>query len=118
MRFSAFISYCLVCFICIFIIAGFASGNTITHTQSPKNKKMPSIIVFSASKGDVIFNHELHLEAMKSEGCIPCHRTNTPKAGDIKTRFDERVAHYFCRGCHRDKEQGPTECHQCHKGKK
>jgi hypothetical protein len=34
------------------------------------------------------------------------------------TRFDERVAHHFCRGCHRDKGRGPVECHECHKDQK
>lgn len=99
----------------LLLLTSLASANTIKHTQSGKDKKMPGVFVFSASKGEVIFNHEQHLAAMKDEGCIPCHHTNTPKAGDIKTRFDERVAHYFCRGCHRDKDKGPTECHQCHK---
>lgn len=101
----------------LFLLNTTASANTVTHTQSSSNVKMPGLFVFSASKGDVKFNHELHLIALKDEGCIPCHHTQTPKAGDIKTRFDERVAHYFCRGCHRDKGKGPTECHQCHKKK-
>jgi len=100
-----------------FIFANLSGANTIKHTKSGKDGNMPGIVVFSASNGDVIFNHELHLSALNDEGCIPCHRTNSPKAGDIKTRFDERVAHYFCRGCHRYKEMGPTECHQCHKKK-
>lgn len=99
----------------LLLSAGASSANSAKRMHSPASKDLPETIIFSASKGDVSFNHPLHLEAMKAEGCVPCHQTKTPKKGDIKTRFDERIAHYFCRGCHRDKGQGPTECHQCHK---
>jgi hypothetical protein len=34
------------------------------------------------------------------------------------TRFDQKVAHYFCKGCHREMGAGPVECHECHKEKK
>jgi len=74
-------------------------------------------IVFPASKGNVHFSHDFHVMVLKNEECIPCHKTNTPSAKDTKSRFDQRVAHYFCRGCHLDKGRGPTECHGCHENK-
>ncbi len=74
--------------------------------------------IFKSPKGDVRFNHEQHQARMKAESCLPCHKTRTPTKGHTMTRFDERVAHYFCKGCHREKGRGPTECHECHNGKK
>lgn len=79
------------------------------HITSAEGK-----FVFPASKGDVVFDHEMHQKRMKAEGCIPCHKSNNPTPESIHTRFDERIAHYFCRGCHREKGAGPVECHQCH----
>lgn len=72
-------------------------------------------LIFKSDKGDVRFNHDLHQSMMKSESCIPCHRTETPTRQRTMTRFDQRIAHYFCKGCHREKGRGPVECHECHK---
>ncbi len=71
--------------------------------------------IFSASKGNVRFNHDLHQSLMKAESCLPCHKTETPTKAHTMTRFDQRIAHYFCKGCHREKGRGPVECHECHK---
>jgi hypothetical protein len=73
--------------------------------------------IFKASKGNVRFNHDLHQVVMKTESCIPCHKTKTPTKEHKMSRFDQRVAHSFCKGCHREKGLGPQECHECHKGK-
>ena len=73
--------------------------------------------IFKASKGYVHFNHNRHQAEMKAESCIPCHKTKTPTRELTMTRFDQRVAHYFCKGCHREKGRGPVECHECHKEK-
>lgn len=74
--------------------------------------------VFKSAKGDVRFNHDLHQAVMKRESCLPCHKSKKPTKEHIMSRFDERVAHYFCKGCHREKGSGPVECHQCHKENK
>jgi hypothetical protein len=74
--------------------------------------------IFKSAKGDVRFNHNLHQNRMKAESCIPCHKTKTPTKEHTMSRFDQRVAHYFCKGCHREKGHGPVECHECHKGSK
>jgi hypothetical protein len=74
--------------------------------------------LFPSSKGNVRFNHDLHQAEMKDDSCIPCHKTRTPTKVHTMTRFDQRVAHSFCKGCHREKGRGPLECHECHKNKK
>ncbi|MEI7817129.1 MAG: cytochrome c3 family protein, partial [Desulfuromonadales bacterium] len=68
--------------------------------------------------GNVRFNHDLHQAVMKAEFCLPCHKTKTPTKAQTMTRFDQRIAHSFCKGCHREKGRGPVECHECHKEKK
>lgn len=74
--------------------------------------------IFKSPKGDVRFNHDKHQAIMKSEYCLPCHKTKTPTKAHTMTRFDQRGAHSFCKGCHREKGLGPVECHECHKEKK
>jgi len=74
--------------------------------------------IFKASKGNVRFNHDLHQAEMKTESCIPCHTSKTPTKEHRMSRFDQRAAHSFCKGCHREKDRGPMECHECHKEKK
>lgn len=70
---------------------------------------------FKSPKGDVRFNHDLHQMLMKTDECIPCHKTKTPTKEHKMSRFDQRSAHSFCKGCHKDSGQGPLECHECHK---
>lgn len=74
--------------------------------------------IFTSSKGYVRFDHDLHQAVMKAESCFPCHKTRTPTKAHTMTRFNQRVAHSFCRGCHREKGRGPVECHECHKENK
>lgn len=88
-----------------------APEKTVTYDQKSKN----IIFVFKADRGDVRFNHDLHIAEMKKESCIPCHQTDKPTKENKMSRFDQRLAHYFCKGCHREKGRGPTECHECHK---
>jgi uncharacterized protein YlaI len=97
-------------------------------TQPPKQtlslmeQKVPrskNIIVFPNDKGEVVFNHAIHSQKFKEDDCILCHRTNKPTKDKIMTRFDNhKIAHYFCKGCHREVGSGPTECGGCHNYKK
>lgn len=73
--------------------------------------------IFKASKGNVRFNHDKHQREMQTESCVPCHKTKTPTKEHTMSRFDKRAAHSFCKGCHREKDRGPVECHECHKEK-
>jgi hypothetical protein len=81
------------------------------------DKSRDEIFVFPASRGDVTFNHTAHQKRLASEGCIPCHKTDKPSSFRPEKRFEARIAHYFCKGCHREMGKGPTECPQCHKPK-
>lgn len=86
---------------------------TVIHDRTTN----ATIFVFKADRGDVYFNHDLHQLNMKDEACIPCHKTTTPTKESTLTRLDQRMAHYFCKGCHKKAGKGPTECHECHKTK-
>jgi hypothetical protein len=77
------------------------------------------LLIFPNSKGEVIFSHTKHLKSLKKDECILCHRIENPTLESIQTRFDNhRVAHTFCKNCHRTLGKGPTECHQCHNYKR
>jgi hypothetical protein len=78
-----------------------------------------NLLIFPNNKGEVIFSHSKHLQSLSQDQCILCHRVENPTLESIQTRFDNhRVAHTFCKGCHREMGKGPTECHQCHNYKK
>ena len=88
----------------------------LLEQRIPRSK---NVIVFPNDKGEVLFNHAIHSKKFKGDDCILCHRTDKPTKDKILTRFDNhRIAHYFCKGCHREVGAGPTECHECHNYKK
>lgn len=104
----------------ILIVILILTASTASVAQNDYSIKIdPSngnrFFTFKSDKGAVIFNHDLHQDIMKTDSCIPCHKTKTPTKGHTMTRFDQRYAHAFCKGCHKDKGKGPTECHECHK---
>lgn len=74
--------------------------------------------IFESAKGNVRFNHERHQDRMKAESCLPCHKTKTPTREHTMSRFNKQIAHSFCKRCHKENGRGPTECHECHNGKK
>lgn len=86
------------------------------HAEEVRSKpRIGKKITFHASRGDVVFDHNMHVDELKGESCAPCHRTNSPLGKETMARFDARIAHYFCKGCHRERGRGPTECPGCHK---
>jgi Na+-translocating ferredoxin:NAD+ oxidoreductase RNF subunit RnfB len=88
-----------------------AQADIFSRTISPAK----NLLVFPNAKGEVIFSHSIHLMSLKENQCILCHRIENPTLEKIQSRFENhRVAHSFCKGCHRDLGKGPTECHQCH----
>jgi len=92
-----------------------AQTDFFTRSISPEKDRL----IFTSSKGEVIFSHSKHARSLKEHDCILCHRIGNPTLKNIQSRFeDHRVAHYFCKGCHSDMAKGPTECHQCHNYKK
>lgn len=77
------------------------------------------LLVFPSAKGEVVFSHRKHLRSLKQDQCIRCHRIENPTLEQIQSRFENhRVAHSFCKGCHREMGKGPTECHECHNYRK
>jgi hypothetical protein len=91
------------------------STGFFTRSISPSK----DLLVFPSAKGEVVFSHSKHLRSLKEDECIRCHRIENPTLKNIQSRFgDHRIAHAFCKGCHRTLEKGPTECHQCHNYKK
>lgn len=77
----------------------------------------------------VIFDHKIHEEAYKKDGCTTCHPVNDknklifdfPKK--IKGKGEKAVMNAFhdeCIGCHKQsagekKKTGPVTCNDCHK---
>lgn len=98
------------------------SAHALADSTGILNRNIPAqknIIIFPNDKGEVVFNHLIHSKRFKEDDCILCHRTNHPTHTKVLTRFDNhRIAHYFCKGCHREVGSGPTECHECHNYKK
>lgn len=62
--------------------------------------------------GDVTFDHQKHMDRLKS--CEPCHNAKT--GGGI-VGFGKEAAHKLCQDCHIDRKAGPTTCQECHKQK-
>lgn len=103
--------------IIIICLAGSALAAADFYTSEISPEK--DLLVFPSSKGEVIFSHKKHLKSLRERECISCHRIDNPTLKNIQSRFeDHRIAHSFCKGCHRDMGMGPTECHQCHNYKK
>jgi hypothetical protein len=99
-------------------LAGSAQADP-TDIFTRKINPAKDILVFPNAKGEVVFSHSKHQKSLKKRESILCHRVENPTLESIQTRFDNhRVAHTFCKGCHRDLGKGPTECHQCHNYKK
>jgi hypothetical protein len=92
-----------------------APEDIFTRTVSPAK----DLLIFHSAKGEVVFSHSKHLKSLKQDQCIRCHRIENPTLEQIQSRFENhRIAHSFCKGCHREMGKGPTECHECHNYKK
>ncbi|MGA2150873.1 MAG: cytochrome c7 [Geobacteraceae bacterium] len=68
------------------------------------------VITLPAKNGDVTFPHKKHQDALKD--CKVCHEKEP--AGKIEG-FGKDWAHKTCKGCHAEKNIGPTKCGECHK---
>ena len=95
---------------------GFAAS---TDVLSRRIRPSKDTLIFPNSKGEVVFSHSKHLGSLSKGECLNCHKIDNPTIENIQSRFDNhRVAHSFCKNCHRELGKGPTECHQCHNYKK
>jgi cytochrome c553 len=67
------------------------------------------VITLPAKNGNVTFDHKKHQDALKD--CKVCHEKGPGKIEG----FGKDWAHKTCKGCHADKNAGPTKCGECHK---
>ena len=92
----------------------------------------PETIVLKGPKGKkppVTFKHKAHQEKMK---CGECHHGKGPDGKQIpyvegqkiqkcadchKLGKANDVIHKNCKGCHKQKKEGPVKCNDCHKKK-
>jgi len=75
-------------------------------------------VALDSSFGKVTFSHKSHSEASSckechhmgevSQKCTSCHTADS----DVNT---QKAFHDNCITCHKEKEQGPTGCTECHK---
>lgn len=109
------ISTSLLCSAVVILMAVANSPAGSSDVISRRIRPSKDTLVFPNSKGEVVFSHSQHLSSLNNDGCLNCHRTDNPTLENIQSRFENhRVAHSFCKGCHRELGKGPTECHQCH----
>ncbi len=78
--------------------------------------KGPAQMKFEAKMGTVSFDHAKHQERTD---CATCHHSGEYKACD--SCHDGTAApkakdafHKNCKDCHKEKQQGPTKCKECH----
>ena len=67
------------------------------------------VIDLPASMGKVSFPHKKHQEMLKD--CSKCHVKGPGKIAELGKDW----AHKTCKGCHQEKNMGPTKCGDCHK---
>jgi flavoprotein len=67
------------------------------------------VITLPAKNGNVTFTHKKHQEALKD--CKLCHEKAPGKIEGLGKDW----AHKTCKGCHAEKNAGPTKCGDCHK---
>jgi cytochrome c553 len=71
--------------------------------------KGEATVTLPAKNGNVTFPHKKHQDMM---ACTSCHNNeNGGKIADLGKDW----AHKTCKGCHTEKEKGPTKCPECHK---
>ena len=68
-----------------------------------------AVVTLQAKNGNVTFPHKKHQDMLK---CTTCHETE--KGGKIAD-LGKDWAHKTCKGCHAEKNKGPTKCPDCHK---
>ncbi len=67
------------------------------------------VMTLTAKNGNVTFDHKKHQELLKD--CKVCHEKGPGKIEG----FGKDWAHKTCKGCHAEKNAGPTKCGECHK---
>jgi hypothetical protein len=77
---------------------------------------VPDIRTFDQAKmGTVSFDHNIHCDVT----CTTCHHTKSFDTCSTCHTSDSEVNsktafHDNCKGCHKEVNQGPTKCKECH----
>ncbi len=94
----------LVAFALVTVFLAQHDGNNSPMTKVDTQE--PGVYTYKgATRGEVVFNHNTHSEAM---GCIDCHG-ETPGKIDVSTM---EGGHGLCASCHND--MGIGDCAICH----
>jgi hypothetical protein len=108
------------------MVIGSAALGWAMHTTLPE---IFTIDKAQSKKAPVSFNHLKHGDdfdcsvchhnvekgAMDGNSCFECHGKD-PDANDPSvSSAKENPFHIRCRGCHKEKGEGPTKCNDCHK---
>jgi hypothetical protein len=107
------------------LLMGMATAMVFAHGD------MPDVIVIDkaqAKKAPVTLPHEQHGEAFgcqachhietadaEPESCFNCHGKDPDIPDPSVSSAKENPFHITCRGCHKEKGEGPTKCGECHK---
>ena len=86
--------------LCLLANILFACSNNSDNAAAPTE----GIVL---NKG-VVLNHTTHAE----QACESCHQCGVADGKITILRKD--WAHFTCKGCHADKQRGPTNCKGCH----
>ena len=113
---------------CLLVLLALCAFAPAGHTQEPaetgsapqdepakpaaRRPKMPNIVTFESSVGNVLFPHKVH----RRMGCQKCH--HQIRAQDLITPHDEYLTYSWvnCRDCHDESQNTSTYygCAKCH----
>lgn len=112
----------------VFVLAlAFVFAFSVTITIAAKAPTQVVIDKVAKKKPGVAFDHEKH---SKSTDCLKCHHKAASKdevkgcfgchgkdaaANDPASGKKDNPFHIVCKGCHKEKDEGPTKCGDCHK---
>ena len=94
-------------------------------------EEMPEVVVINkaqSKKPPVTLNHEEHGEKfgcqvchhnakgdVKPQSCFNCHGKDPNIPDPSSMSATKNPFHIACRGCHKEKGEGPVKCTGCHK---
>ncbi|MFP4473959.1 MAG: acidic tetraheme cytochrome c3 TmcA [Desulfatibacillaceae bacterium] len=119
-------TFCVVLGVCLVLLGAMAAFSQEDVTE------VDDSIFLTRMRPPVPFNHEEHNEKAELWDCIVCHHygeedelipdmtsegmecSECHYEGDGFPMDVVRAYHLNCRGCHKERKQGPVTCGQCH----
>ncbi len=80
---------------------------SLAATLATADSGAPAELQYPTKMGTVTFNHASHESLID---CASCH--DAVQGIDQKQRKD--AFHGLCISCHKEQQQGPTSCKECH----